>query len=114
MSASHRHICGASLLTTMIAHKGDNIVVASHFVDMSGAFSLASYQVQCVLTDIKGKEVYKIGNEQIVRGEKNCVACVISSSATRKLNKGVYFISFELWIDNERILSNEVEQVDIV
>ena len=98
----------------MIAHKGENIIVGSHFVGVDGAFSLAEYTVRCLVTDIVGREVYNLENSDVVRGEDNCVACVIPARQTRLMKSGTYFLSFELWLKGEKVLSNEVEQVDII
>lgn len=50
---------------------------------------------------------------QVVNAEDNAVAHVIKGTKTRDM-EGLYFISFELWANGERVLSNEVEQLTII
>lgn len=98
----------------MIAHKGENIIIGSVFKAINGSFSLADYTVRCVVTTIRGKEVSVIENSGIVRNDAtNTVACTIEGSKTARMS-GLYFVSFELWSDGQKVLSNEVEQVTII
>lgn len=96
----------------MIANKGENVIIGSRFAPLRGAFSLADYKVVCVVTNIAGKEVIR-ERVQIVNVEDNAVAHVIPSSKTPTM-EGLYFISFELWANGEKVLSNEVEQLTII
>lgn len=98
----------------MIAHKGENVIIGSVFKPINGSFSLSDYIVRCVVTDIRGREVVAIGDEDIVRNDTdNTVACTIVGSATKALS-GLYFVSFELWANGQKVLSNEVEQLTII
>ncbi len=98
----------------MIAHKGENIIVGSVIKPTSGVFNLADYAIKCVVTNIRGKEVLVKDDADVVRNnEDNAVACVFTQAETKGL-KGLYFVSFELWANGEKVLSNEVEQITIV
>ena len=99
----------------MIAHKGENIIIGSVFKAINGSFSLADYTViRCVVTNISGKEVSVIEDSGIVRNDAtNTVACTIEGTKTARMS-GLYFVSFELWSDGQKVLSNEVEQVTII
>lgn len=98
----------------MIAHKGENIIIGSVFKAINDSFSLADYTIRCVVTPIRGKEVLVIENSGIVRNNAtNTVACTIVGAKTAGMN-GLYFVSFELWSDGQKVLSNEVEQVTII
>lgn len=96
----------------MIAHKGENVILGSRFAPLRGVFSLADYEVVFVVTTIAGKEVIR-EQAKIVNVEDNAVAHVIPSTKTRTM-EGLYFISFELWANGEKVLSNEVEQLTII
>lgn len=99
----------------MIARKGiDNILAASHFVGVDGSLNLAEYRVKCVVTDISGKEMCVRDNGDVVRGDDNCVASIIPASVMKRWTVGTYFLSFELWRGEEKVMSNEVEQVDLI
>lgn len=98
----------------MIAHKGENVIIGSVFKPINGSFSLSDYIVRCVVTDMRGREVVAIEDDDIVRNDTdNTVACTIVGSATRSLS-GLYFVSFELWANDQKVLSNEVEQLTII
>ena len=98
----------------MIAHKGENIIIGSVFKAINGSFSLADYTVRCVVTDIRGKEKLVIEDSGVVRNNAtNTVACTIEGTKTKNMS-GLYFVSFELWSNGEKVLSNEVEQVTII
>lgn len=98
----------------MIAHKGENVIIGSLFKPINGSFNLADYTVRCKVTNIKGKVVYNLGDENIVRNNKdNTVACTIVGSKTATMS-GLYFVSFELWAHDQMVLSNEVEQLTII
>ena len=98
----------------MIAHKGENIIVASVIKPTSGEFNLADYTIDCVVTNIRGKVILKKVNSDIVRNNAdNAVACIFTKADTINM-KGLYFVSFELWANGEKVLSNEVEQLTIV
>lgn len=49
----------------------------------------------------------------MVNADDNTVAHIIPASKTRTMD-GLYFISFELWANDEKVLSNEVEQLTII
>lgn len=49
----------------------------------------------------------------MVNTDDNTVAHIIPASKTRAMD-GLYFISFELWANGEKVLSNEVEQLTII
>lgn len=112
MSASHRYICGALLLTTMIAHKGENVIIGSRIVPIKGVFNLGDYEVWCVVSTITGKEEIR-ERVQVINAEDNTVAYIIPASKTRNMD-GLYFISFELWANGEKVSTNEVEQLTII
>lgn len=112
MSASHRDKCGALFLNVMIANKGENVIIGSRFAALRGAFSLRDYEVWCVVTTISGKETIR-EQVQVVNADDNTVAHIIPASKTRTMD-GLYFISFELWANGEKVLSNEVEQLTII
>ena len=98
----------------MIAHKGENVIIGSLFKPINGSFNLADYTVRCKVTSINGESVYNLGDENIVRNNKdNTVACTIVGSKTAKMS-GLYFVSFELWAHDQMVLSNEVEQLTII
>lgn len=112
MSASHRYICGALLLTTMIAHKGENIIVASRIVPLNGQFRLNDYTVMCVVSTVAGKEVMS-ERVSVINVEDNTVAYIIPGTKTKSM-EGLYFISYELWANGEKVSTNEVEQLTII
>lgn len=112
MSASHRHICGALLLTTMIAHKGENVIIASRIVPIKGVFNLGDYEVWCVVSTITGKESMR-ERVSVINVEDNTVAYIIPGTKTKSM-EGLYFISFELWANGEKVSTNEVEQLTII
>lgn len=98
----------------MIAHKGENIIIGSVFKPINGQFSLADYTVRCVVSDMKGRAMVTIDDAYIVRNNAdNAVACTIKGSKTASLS-GLYFVSFELYSNGEKVLSNEVEQLTII
>lgn len=98
----------------MIAHKGENIIIGSVFKAINGSFNLADYTIRCMVTNIRGKEVTVIEDSGIVRNDAtNTVACTIEGTKTARMS-GLYFVSFELWSDGQKVLSNEVEQVTII
>lgn len=98
----------------MIAHKGENIIIGSVFKAINGSFSLADYTIRCVVATIRGKEVLVIENSGIVRNNAtNTVACTIEGAKTKEMS-GLYFVSFELWSNGQKVLSNEGEQVTII
>ena len=96
----------------MIAHKGENVIIGSRFAPLRGAFSLSDYVLWCVATTISGKEVIR-ERVQVINTEDNTAAHIIPASMTRNMD-GLYFISFELWANGEKVLSNEVEQLTII
>lgn len=90
------------------------MIIGSIIKPVSGVFNLAGYTIKCVVTNLRGGEVLTIEDSDITRNnEANAVACVISGTNTAKM-KGLYFVSFELWANGEKVLSNEVEQITIV
>ena len=95
----------------MIAHKGENVIIGSRFSALRGEFSLDDYEVYCVVSNISGRETRE--KVQVVNAEDNAVAHVIKGTKTQDM-EGLYFISFELWANGERVLSNEVEQLTII
>lgn len=97
----------------MIAHKGENIIIASRIVPIKGAtFNLNEHEVWCVVSTIRGGEILR---EQIsvVNAEDNTVAYIINGTKTHAM-EGLYFISFELWANGEKVSTNEVEQLTII
>jgi hypothetical protein len=94
----------------MIAHRGENVFVCSVFQPTSGSFNLADYDVVCIVSNIKGKEVIKKRSDIIRNNEDNAVGCTLTATDTKALN-GLYFVSFELWANGQKVLSNEVEQI---
>lgn len=111
MSSTYRHSRGAIFLISMIAHKGENVIIGSRFSPLRGEFSLDDYEVYCVVSNISGRETRE--KAQVVNADDNAVAHVIKGTKTRDM-EGLYFISFELWANGERVLSNEVEQLTII
>lgn len=98
----------------MIAHKGENVIIGSVFKPINGSFNLADYTVRGAVTNLKGKVVYGLRDNTIVRNNKdNTVACTIAGSVTAKMS-GLYFVSFELIANEQIVLSNEVEQLTII
>lgn len=98
----------------MIAHQGETIIIGSVFRQINGRFSLADYIVRCVVTDINGEKVVEIPDSSIIRNNAdNAVCCTIPSATTKGL-EGLYFVSYELWANDEMVLSNEVEQITII
>lgn len=98
----------------MIVRKGESVALGSVFKPISGTFDLADYEVKCNLTDLKGKVHLTIDNDNIIRNnDDNTVACTISSAQTSKM-KGLYFISFQLWANGEKVLSNEIERITVI
>ena len=113
MSTTYWHSRGAIFLISMIAHKGENIIVGSVIAPIRGEFNISDYVVKCVVTDMQDREVFSASENLIVNVEDNIVGCVIPRSATATMS-GLYFISFELWHNGEKVLSNEVEQMTII
>lgn len=90
------------------------MIIGSLFKPINGSFNLADYTVRCKVTSINGESVHNLGDEDIVRNNKdNTVACTIVGSKTAKMS-GLYFVSFELWAHDQMVLSNEVEQLTII
>ena len=98
----------------MIAHQGETIIIGSVFRPINGRFNLADYLVRCVISDINGVKVMEILDSSIIRNNAdNAVCCVIPRTMTKELD-GLYFVSYELWVNDEMVLSNEVEQITII
>ena len=97
----------------MIAHKGSNVIIGSLFQPINGTFNLADYEVKLTLSDIQGSIVLTKTTDIIRNDADNAVACTIKGTETRTL-KGLYFVTFELWANGEKVLSNEVEQLTII
>lgn len=98
----------------MIVRKGESVALGSVFKPISGTFNLADYEIKCILTSLKGKVFLTIDNDNILRNnDDNTVACTISGAETSKM-KGLYFISFQLWANGERVLSNEIEKMTVI
>lgn len=90
------------------------MIIGSVFKPINGSFNLADYTVRCKVTSINGKRAYSSWDENIVRNNKdNTVACTIVGSVTATMS-GLYFVSFELWANDQMVLSNEVEQLTII
>lgn len=90
------------------------MIIGSVFKPINGSFNLADYTVRCKVTSINGKTVDELRNARIVRNNKdNTVACTIVGSVTATMS-GLYFVSFELWVHDQMVLSNEVEQLTII
>lgn len=97
----------------MIAHQGSNVIIGSLFQPTSGTFNLADYEVKLTLSDIQGNTILAKTTDIIRNDADNVVACTIKGSETKALN-GLYFVTFELWANGEKVLSNEVEQLTII
>lgn len=95
----------------MVAQKGENVIVGSHFVPVAGVLNLEDYEVYCVVTDMSRNEVVR-AKVDVVNAEDSAVAHIIPSSITEGM-EGLYFVSFELWANGSKVLSNEVEQLTI-
>lgn len=97
----------------MIVHQGENVIIGTFFEAITGSFNLADYDIKVVVTNLRGaKKIEKSDN--IVRNDSdNTIACTITSAETKTL-KGLYFVSFELWANGERVLSNNVEQLEVI
>lgn len=99
----------------MIVHQGENVIIGTFFEATSGSFNLADYEVKMVVTNLRGEEKLTKENTNIIRNDNdNTVACTITGTETKTLNKGLYFVSFELWANGQKVLSNDVEQLEVV
>lgn len=113
MYATNRNY-STKILLSMILRKGDSCIIASHLVDMKGTLHLAQSEVRCIVKNIRGAEVYRCAEKDIVKGSDNCVASVIQGSATKEWQSGTYFVTFEIWEDGVKVHANEVEQIEII
>ena len=85
--------------------------MGTRFVPVNGVLNLDDYEVQCVVTDMAHNEVMR-ASADVVNAEDNAVAHIIPKTITENM-EGLYFVSFELWANGSKVLSNEVEQLTI-
>lgn len=99
----------------MILHQGENAIIGALFAPTTvEGFTLADYAVKCRVTNMRGKTILCIEGEDIItNNDDGSVACVISAHHTSYM-RGLYFVSFELWANGEKVLSNEVEQITVI
>lgn len=98
----------------MIAHQGENVIIGSVITAMENGFRIDDYNICYVISNVQGREVLRIEGEDIVVGaEQNAIACVIPASQTENM-KGLYLVSFEFYLGDEKVHSNEVEQLTII
>lgn len=63
---------------------------------------------------MRGRTIHCFEGEDIIaNNDDGSVACVITAHQTSYM-RGLYFVSYELWANGEKVLSNEVEQITVI
>jgi hypothetical protein len=97
----------------MIVHQGENVIIGTFFEAINGSFNLADYDIKVKVSNLRGAVALEKTTEIIHNDADNTVACTITGSETKTM-KGLYFVFFELWANGEKVLSNEVEQIEVI
>lgn len=101
-----------------VFHRGENVFVVGH-VDrpLYNTIDLREFQVYAFVTDFYGERVLTLPDDDPdilqINEENNDIILFIGGEYTAKMS-GIYFVSYELWFNGQKLVANELENFEII
>lgn len=101
-----------------VYHKGENIVLCSGVArPIYGEIDLDEYDVKVYITDFYGKRVLSLPEDDPemleVEADTDSIYLFIPGQITDGW-RGIYFCSVELWYNGQKLVSNELGNIEII